>query len=181
MVLCDGPVLTAADFPQVVQAMGGAPAAATPAAAAPAAIAPTTGLPQPQLPNAASGAAPTSAPDFAAPDFAAPHVAAPAPLPMEQPAAAVWGVPPAGDGVHRFGSAGTAPNGNGRDRHGPDGGIAALGSDGEIRSLEEVETDLIRLALQKYDGQMSEVARRLGIGRSTLYRKVRGLDDGASA
>jgi DNA-binding NtrC family response regulator len=49
---------------------------------------------------------------------------------------------------------------------------------GDIRSLAEVEADLIRLALERYDGRMSEVARRLGIGRSTLYRKVKelGLD-----
>ena len=37
---------------------------------------------------------------------------------------------------------------------------------------------MIRLALHKYRGQMSEVARRLGIGRSTLYRKMKeiGID-----
>jgi transcriptional regulator of acetoin/glycerol metabolism len=34
---------------------------------------------------------------------------------------------------------------------------------------------MIRMALQRYRGQMSEVARKLGIGRSTLYRKMRGL------
>ena len=35
------------------------------------------------------------------------------------------------------------------------------------------------LAIEIYAGHMSEVARRLGIGRSTLYRKVReqGLED----
>ncbi len=48
-------------------------------------------------------------------------------------------------------------------------------SDGNIRKLEDVEGDMIRLAIEKYDGQMSEIARRLGIGRSTLYRKVRDL------
>ena len=39
--------------------------------------------------------------------------------------------------------------------------------------LEEIERDLIQLAIEVYAGHMSEVARRLGIGRSTLYRKVR--------
>jgi DNA-binding NtrC family response regulator len=50
--------------------------------------------------------------------------------------------------------------------------------EGEIRPLSEVEADMIRLAIEHYDGRMSLVARRLGIGRSTLYRKVRelGLD-----
>jgi DNA-binding NtrC family response regulator len=46
---------------------------------------------------------------------------------------------------------------------------------GEVRSLEEVETELIRFAVGHYRGQMSEVARRLRIGRSTLYRKLDGL------
>ena len=57
--------------------------------------------------------------------------------------------------------------------------VRVLDEDGHIRSLEAIEGDLIRLAIERYEGHMSEVARRLGIGRSTLYRKVRenGLDD----
>lgn len=47
---------------------------------------------------------------------------------------------------------------------------------GELRSLEEVERDLIQYAIDFYAGHMSEVARKLGIGRSTLYRKVREHD-----
>ena len=54
-------------------------------------------------------------------------------------------------------------------------GIPALTSNGQIRPLDEVEADMIRLALERYRGHMSEVARKLGIGRSTLYRKVREL------
>ena len=45
--------------------------------------------------------------------------------------------------------------------------------DGEVRSLSAVERDLIAYAIDFYAGHMSEVSRRLGIGRSTLYRKVR--------
>ena len=58
-------------------------------------------------------------------------------------------------------------------------GIPAVTDGGHIRKLEEVEADMIRLALHRYRGQMSEVARKLGIGRSTLYRKMRdlGLED----
>ena len=58
-------------------------------------------------------------------------------------------------------------------------GIPALTHSGQIRKLEDVESDMIRLALERYRGHMSEVARKLGIGRSTLYRKVRemGLDE----
>ncbi len=58
-------------------------------------------------------------------------------------------------------------------------GIPALTLSGQIRKLEDVEADMIQLALERYRGHMSEVARKLGIGRSTLYRKVRdlGLDE----
>jgi len=54
-----------------------------------------------------------------------------------------------------------------------------LDSQGEIRPLEAVEAEHIRLAIEHYGGQMSEVARRLGIGRSTLYRRLKelGLDE----
>jgi DNA-binding NtrC family response regulator len=44
--------------------------------------------------------------------------------------------------------------------------------DGHLRSMEELEADIIRLAIGHYRGRMTEVARRLGIGRSTLYRKL---------
>ena len=46
---------------------------------------------------------------------------------------------------------------------------------GDVRALEEIERDVIRFAISHYDQQMSEVARRLKIGRSTLYRKLEGL------
>jgi DNA-binding NtrC family response regulator len=46
---------------------------------------------------------------------------------------------------------------------------------GHMRKLEEVEAEIIRLAISRYEGHMSEVARRLGIGRSTLYRKLKEL------
>jgi DNA-binding NtrC family response regulator len=57
------------------------------------------------------------------------------------------------------------------------GTLAMLGSAGEMRPLEEMETEIIRFAISHYRGQMSEVARRLKIGRSTLYRK---LDEAAA-
>ncbi len=44
--------------------------------------------------------------------------------------------------------------------------------DGHMRTLEELEASIIAAALDRYDGRMAEVARRLKIGRSTLYRKV---------
>jgi DNA-binding NtrC family response regulator len=36
-----------------------------------------------------------------------------------------------------------------------------------------MESEIIRMAIARYNGHMSEVARRLGIGRSTLYRKLK--------
>ncbi|MEP3523816.1 MAG: sigma-54 dependent transcriptional regulator [Hyphomicrobiales bacterium] len=47
-----------------------------------------------------------------------------------------------------------------------------------IRTLEELEADIIKTAYNHYNGQMSEIARRLGIGRSTLYRKMREYNIG---
>ncbi|MDY8108605.1 sigma-54 dependent transcriptional regulator [Fulvimarina sp. 2208YS6-2-32] len=44
---------------------------------------------------------------------------------------------------------------------------------GELRTLDAIEADVIRIAIDQYQGRMSEIARRLGIGRSTLYRKMR--------
>jgi len=51
-------------------------------------------------------------------------------------------------------------------------GIPAVRENGEIRPLDEIEADMIRLALGRYRGHMTEVAKRLKIGRSTLYRKM---------
>jgi len=51
--------------------------------------------------------------------------------------------------------------------------VNVLDRDGHLRTLEQIERDLIEFAIENYSGHMSEVARRLGIGRSTLYRKVR--------
>ncbi len=56
--------------------------------------------------------------------------------------------------------------------------VRIVDGSGHLRTLEEIERDLIQHAIELYAGHMTEVARRLGIGRSTLYRKVReqGLD-----
>ncbi len=64
-----------------------------------------------------------------------------------------------------------AATGN-HEPHEEDERVSLLDRDGHLRSLYDIERDLIAMAIDKYNGQMSEVARRLGIGRSTLYRKV---------
>jgi DNA-binding NtrC family response regulator len=58
------------------------------------------------------------------------------------------------------------------------GMLSMLTNSGEVRPLEELEAEIIRFAISHYRGQMSEVARRLKIGRSTLYRKI---DEAAGA
>ena len=55
----------------------------------------------------------------------------------------------------------------------PDQPIRILDDRGHLRTLDDIERDLIQHAIEVYAGHMSEIARRLGIGRSTLYRKVR--------
>ncbi|MFM5923976.1 MAG: sigma-54-dependent transcriptional regulator [Novosphingobium sp.] len=60
-------------------------------------------------------------------------------------------------------------------------GVMLYTADGNLRPLEDIEADVIRLAIGHYRGRMTEVARRLGIGRSTLYRKLTelGIDNAA--
>ncbi|QNQ63940.1 sigma-54-dependent Fis family transcriptional regulator [Brucella sp. 6810] len=56
--------------------------------------------------------------------------------------------------------------------------FSGIDADGEVRTLAAAEEEMIRFAIAHYDGQISEVARRLGIGRTTLYRKLKeyGID-----
>jgi DNA-binding NtrC family response regulator len=53
--------------------------------------------------------------------------------------------------------------------------LSGTDNSGHMRKLEDIESEVIRMAIARYDGHMSEVARRLGIGRSTLYRKLKEL------
>ncbi len=60
--------------------------------------------------------------------------------------------------------------------------ISILDKNGHMRALSDIEADVLRMAIAHYNGQLSEVARRLGVGRSTLYRKIAdlGLEAGPS-
>ena len=51
--------------------------------------------------------------------------------------------------------------------------LGLLDESGDVRTLESLEAETIRFALAHYRGQMSAMARKLGIGRSTLYRKMK--------
>jgi DNA-binding NtrC family response regulator len=61
----------------------------------------------------------------------------------------------------------------------PQNTLNLLTHEDDIISLENAECEIIRFAIEKYNGSMSKIARKLGIGRSTLYRKLReyGLED----
>jgi len=53
--------------------------------------------------------------------------------------------------------------------------LPLLDAGGDVLPLEAIEAAAIRFAIGHYRGQMSEVARKLRIGRSTLYRKLEQL------
>lgn len=54
--------------------------------------------------------------------------------------------------------------------------IKLLNAKGELREWDAIESDYLREAFQFYQGQKSEIARKTGMGRSTLYRKVKSLN-----
>ena len=53
--------------------------------------------------------------------------------------------------------------------------LTLVGDNGQMKRMDQTEAEIIRFAISYYGGHMSEVARRLGIGRSTLYRKMQEL------
>jgi len=57
----------------------------------------------------------------------------------------------------------------------PAGVLSLFDEQGHLRPLQDIEAEAIRFAIAHHRGQMSEVARRLRIGRSTLYRKLEHL------
>jgi DNA-binding NtrC family response regulator len=61
------------------------------------------------------------------------------------------------------------------------GDARLLDERGEMRAIGALEEEVIRFAIAHYRGRMSEVAQRLGIGRSTLYRKIKDYGIALSA
>lgn len=51
-------------------------------------------------------------------------------------------------------------------------GSSSTSTSGTVRSIEEAEREAIVEALRHVGGNVTEAARRLGIGRATLYRKL---------
>jgi DNA-binding NtrC family response regulator len=106
---------------------------------------------------------------LASPGSTSPSVTSPAtaPLPMEAPESL------AASNLQEI----ATPHGSIAPQQQPDTGLTLplLDAQGEVRPLEQLEAEVIRFAIAHYRGQMSEVARRLQIGRSTLYRKLDAL------
>lgn len=59
------------------------------------------------------------------------------------------------------------------DKEDPWGFLRLLDEEGNIRPLAELESEIIKRALFHHDYRMSDIARKLKIGRSTLYRKLK--------
>lgn len=54
-----------------------------------------------------------------------------------------------------------------------------LDQSGQFRTLKAIEADMIRLANTHFDGRLGRMAKALGLGRTTLYRRLQDLDDGS--
>ncbi len=169
VVLCDNDLLGVDDFPQIAQFTQSAMASLAAPQPAPTATPVTTAAPM-----AAPLASPPLSPAPLSPTpLAAAHPSAADPTSMGMPAAQNQpGFPPNGLATA------LSEAGNGVDGEEDGEQIRIVDDTGHVRRLEDIEGEMIRLAIDRYAGHMSEVARRLGIGRSTLYRKVRelGLD-----
>ncbi len=87
------------------------------------------------------------------------------PMQAAPPITAAWPDHPDPDASNRASSPMTAPTPS----------LRLIDPQGEVRMLDDIEKEVIRFAIAHYHGQMSEVARRLRIGRSTLYRKLEAL------
>jgi DNA-binding NtrC family response regulator len=56
------------------------------------------------------------------------------------------------------------------------GSVSLVNGDGEARTIAELEKEAILFAVEHCKGRMTEVAKQLGLGRSTLYRKMKDYD-----
>ena len=53
------------------------------------------------------------------------------------------------------------------------GGSAPQTSSAKVKTINELESIAIENAIHEYNGNLTEAAKALGIGRATLYRKVK--------
>jgi DNA-binding NtrC family response regulator len=59
----------------------------------------------------------------------------------------------------------------------PANGQATEDEEDALPTLEEAEEELIRKALQQFDGNRRQTAKALGISERTLYRKLKSIDE----
>lgn len=52
-------------------------------------------------------------------------------------------------------------------------GKPGMGIEGPVRTINELESEAIEKAIHEFNGNLTEAAKALGIGRATLYRKVK--------
>jgi DNA-binding NtrC family response regulator len=62
-----------------------------------------------------------------------------------------------------------------RSTHEEPGTLRLVDEAGELRTLQSLEEEAIRFSLSFCRGQISDMARKLGIGRSTLYRRMKEI------
>ena len=55
----------------------------------------------------------------------------------------------------------------------PGGSAEGSSKESRVAKLEDMESKAIISAIQQYRGNLTEAAKALGIGRATLYRKVK--------
>ncbi|MXN65314.1 response regulator [Stappia sp. GBMRC 2046] len=153
VVLCDGDHLTPEDFPQVAAASHGG--------------------------SVSQPARHPLRPDAPPRDEASQDASQTAPQAAELPRE---GRPGDEEAVERHGDERTPVQQAFEGAGAPFGFMRSLNDEGHVRTLNAMEEEMIRVAIDHYRGRMTEVARRLGIGRSTLYRKLKeyGLEEGAN-
>lgn len=55
-----------------------------------------------------------------------------------------------------------------------------LDKNGQFRTMQAIEEDMVRLAHTHFKGRLGRMAKGLGWGRTTLYRRLQSLEDSLS-
>ena len=63
-----------------------------------------------------------------------------------------------------------------QDRDIDNAGLTLFDANGALRSFADIEADIIARAQQHCGGSLGKAAKALGLGRSTLYRKIQEKD-----
>ena len=55
--------------------------------------------------------------------------------------------------------------------------VDVFDDEGKCKTLDSIEEEIIRRLVNIYNGNLSEVAKQLEIGRSTIYRKLKIVEN----